>query len=135
VVVNGRLQTASGREIRTASNRLELTSTNWTPMPDMNLKITTTGNPVLMLFKTGGVQGAGGMQSGQFRLMVEGQQVAYTKHEFHNPSGWELRDVSLTWLATNLPAGRHEVTVEWAASNKLYCCLYDDTRHLIAVEL
>jgi hypothetical protein len=134
LTLGGRLVSRAGREIRTASNSLSLTATNWTALNDMNLKITTTGNPVLVMFKTGGVQSSGGTQSGQFRLLVAGVQVAYTKHEFHN-DGWELRDVSLTWLATNLPAGTHEVKVEWAASNRLLCCLYNDTRHLIAVEL
>jgi hypothetical protein len=135
VLVNGRLQTQSGRVVKTATGKQDLTATSWTDMADMTLSITTTGNPVLVLFKTGGVQTTGGTTlRGQFRMLVAGVQVAYTRHEFHN-AGWELRDVSLSWLATPA-AGTHEVKVQWAAEGgTLSCCWYGDNRTLIAVEL
>lgn len=133
--LTGRLVVKSGRATVTARNKIDLTSTAWNDMPNMSLWITTTGNQVLVMFKTGGVQTTGGTTlRGQWRMFVAGVEVAYTRHEFHN-NGWELRDVSMCALASP-PAGTHEVKVQWAAEGgTLSACWYADNRTLIAVEM
>lgn len=133
--LTGRLVVRSGRAMVTARNKIDLTSTSWNDMANMSLNITTTGNQVLVMFKTGGVQTTGASTlRGQWRMLVNGSEVAYTRHEFHN-NGWELRDVSMCALAT-IGAGTWEVKVQWAAEGgTLSACWYADNRTLIAVEL
>lgn len=135
LTLTGRLVSKSGRVAAGGRGKIDITSTVWTDMPDMKLSITTTGNPVLVLFKTGGVQTTGANQlRGQWRMFAGGTEVAYTRHEFHN-AGWELRDVSMSALAS-LPAGTHEIKVQWAAEGgTLSACWYNDNRTLIAVEM
>lgn len=138
VQVHKRLRTPSGRAVVAAHNRQDTrTSSTWSDLPDMSLSVTTTGNQVLVLFKTGGVQGTGvNNVQGQFRLLVNGGQVAYNLQEFHN-GGWELRDVTLMWLG-DLAAGTHTIKVQWitgTANAILTCGWYADARTLMAIEL
>jgi hypothetical protein len=135
VKVYGRLQTASGRAIASATNKVDLGTSNWVDLAGMQVSLATTGNPVLVLFKTGGVQLVG-VQTGRvrFRLLVNNAEVAMTLHEFHN-KGWELRDVTLNWLWTP-GAGTQNIRVQWHnEGGTVSCCWYNDMRTLIAVEL
>lgn len=127
--------TASARAIATANNKVDLGASGWVDLPDMQLSLATTGNPVLVLFKTGGVQIIGSNQGRvRFRLLANHAEVASTLHEFHN-QGWDLRDVALNWLWTPT-AGTQNIRVQWLNERgTVSCCWYNDTRTLIAVEL
>jgi hypothetical protein len=135
VKVHGRLQTASGRAIATANNKVDLGASGWVDLAGMQVSLATTGNPVLVLFKTGGVQIVGSNQGRvRFRLLVNNAEVAMTLHEFHN-QGWDLRDVTLNWLWTP-GAGTQNIRVQWHNERGIVsCCWYNDLRSLIAVEL
>jgi hypothetical protein len=103
-------------------------------MPKMIVTADIDG-PVLVLFKTGGVQGAPGKNvRARFRLLIDGTEKAFTLHEFHN-EGWELRDASLMWLESLTP-GNHEFKVQWRAeAGTASACWYGDLRSLIVVKL
>jgi hypothetical protein len=135
VSVGGRLRTPSGRAVVTATNKQDLRPGGWTDMPNMSVSITTTGNQVLLMFKSGGVQITGAAKAaGQFRMLVDGNQVAFALHEFYN-GGWELRDVTLMWMG-DLSAATHTVTVQWlVGAGVLSCSWYNDPRSIIAIEL
>ena len=118
-----------------AANSVATGSTSYVNLPDMTLSITTGASPVLFVFKTGGTQ-ITGVANGRarFRLLVDGQEKAFTLHEFHN-NGWELRDVSLFKIET-LSAGNHTVQVQWnTESANLGTGWYSDNRVLQAIEL
>lgn len=136
VSVSGKLSSGNARAMVSATNHVETKSTTWVDLPDMSVTVDTGANAVLFLFKTGGVQMAGGSNSarGRFRLLVDDGQVAFTLHEFHN-GGWELHDVTLVHLAW-MAAGRHTARVQWyAESSTLSASWYGDQRSLMAVEL
>jgi hypothetical protein len=123
------------REIVTASNQIFTTVVDWRDVPNMQLGFDAGANPVLLLFKAGGVQ-INGVANGRarFRMLLDGVQVAFVLYEFHN-NGWELRDTTLVHMGTVTP-GRHNVTVQWhTESGNLGVCWYNDTRTLMAVEL
>ena len=107
---------------------------DWTDMSKMIVTASIDG-PVLVLFKTGGVQGAPGKNvRARFRLLIDNIEKAFTLHEFHN-EGWELRDASLMWLESLTP-GNHEFKVQWRAEGGEVCaCLYNDLRSLIVIKL
>jgi hypothetical protein len=133
--VIGKIQAQAVRQIISATNRIDTTSKTWVNMPDMSTTVITNNNPVLVLFKTGGVQCTGVTNDrARFRLLIDGVQKAFALHEFHN-NGWELRDITLTCLETLTPAS-HTITVQWMAENAtLTACWYNDTRSLTVVEL
>ena len=107
---------------------------NWTDMPQMKVTADIDG-PVLVLFKTGGVQGASGRNvRARFRLLIDNIEKAITVHEFHN-AGWELRDASLMWLESLTP-GNHEFKVQWMAeAGTVGACWFNDLRSLIVIRL
>ena len=107
---------------------------DWTDMSKMIVTASIDG-PVLVLFKTGGVQGAPGKNvRARFRLLIDNIEKAFTLHEFHN-EGWELRDASLMWLESLTP-GNHEFKVQWRAEGGEVCaCFYNDLRSLIVIKL
>jgi hypothetical protein len=104
-------------------------------MPAMTVTADIDG-PVLVLFKTGGVQAhPGKLVRATFRLLIDNIEKAFTLHEFHN-EGWELRDASLMWLESNLAAGNHVFNVQWRAeAGTVGACWYGDLRSLIVVKL
>ncbi|MCP2729237.1 hypothetical protein [Limnofasciculus baicalensis] len=133
--VAGKIKCQNLRNQVFANNKVETNSKSWIDMPDMSMTVTTGDNPVLILFKTGGVQ-CGDVQNerAQFQLLVDGVPKAYTLHEFHN-KGWELRDVALNYLEI-LKAGSHTIKIQWLAEyGTITACWYKDSRSLIAVEL
>ena len=137
LVVRGRVQAAgASRAIAAATNRVDVGSDAWQRLNDMTIGFTTTGGPVLLLFKTGGVQATGGNNKRiYFRLMLDNGEYGRTAHEFHN-NGWELRDVCLFALPT--PArGYHTAWVEWLIQGGGVgsCCWYGDMRNLMAIQL
>jgi hypothetical protein len=109
-------------------------------MPEMIVTADIDG-PVLVLFKTGGVQGyPGKLVRARFRLLIDNKEKAFTLHEFHNEA-WELRDASLMWLESLTP-GNHVFKVQWSAeagtagtSVAVSACWYNDLRSLIVVKL
>jgi hypothetical protein len=132
--VNGKVDSQNARIQAIANDSIKIASDSWTDMPKM---IVTAGidGPVLVLFKTGGVQGnPGKLVRARFRLLIDNIEKAFTLHEFHN-EGWELRDASLMWLE-DLTPGNHEFKVQWRAEAGTVCaCLYNDLRSLIVVKL
>jgi hypothetical protein len=136
IITQGRLSSQNTRKIVSASNKITIGSTSWIDMANMSLSITTGNSMLLVFFKAGGVQASGAqMMRAKFRLLVDGGQMCFCLHEFHN-NGWELRDVALHWMGA-LSAGNHTVKVQWLSeqSGNLSCCYYNDTRSLIAIEL
>ncbi|HEU0015552.1 MAG TPA: hypothetical protein VFQ45_17885 [Longimicrobium sp.] len=133
--VNGKLKSQNARVQRVASNKIDKGVSDWTDMPDMQADLPVHAGAALLLFKAGGVQltGAGNGQI-HFRMLVDGSQVAFCLHEFHN-NGWQLRDVSLVWMG-DLAAGTRRVSVQWKVQAGVgSCCWYGDNRSLIALEL
>jgi hypothetical protein len=81
-----------------------------------------------------GVQASPGNIGALFRLLVDGDQIDFTRQEFHQ-SGWELRGVTLSRIAF-LAAGSHTISVQWAVtSGTLTCCWYGDLRQIQVIEL
>ena len=132
--VTGKVDSQNARIQAIANDSIRIASDNWTDMPKMIVTADIDG-PVLVLFKTGGVQGASGKNvRARFRLLIDGTEKAFTLHEFHN-EGWELRDASLLWLES-LTAGNHEFKVQWRAeAGTASACWYGDLRSLIVVKL
>ncbi|HEU4455403.1 MAG TPA: hypothetical protein VFR81_20240, partial [Longimicrobium sp.] len=134
-IVTARDSIRLGTEIVVGTTRI-YQGAGWTQMPNMSLNFVGSGNPVLLLFKTGGVQtNPGNMNTrGWFRLLLDGAEVSVTAHEFHN-NGWELRDVTLMHMQTVGP-GNHTLAVQWQVEGGvLGACWYSDNRTLMAVEL
>lgn len=133
--VRGKTRTGNARAAVTENNKVDKAPGDWSQLPGMTLKVDVEENVTLLMFKTGGVQITGAQNGrGRFRMLVDGNQVAFTLQEFHN-AGWELRDVSLYWLGT-LSKGKHDIAVQWhAEGGTLSCCWYNDNRNLIAIEL
>ena len=137
LVASGKVSSGNEKTQAAAANSVTTTSTTWEDMANMSVTVTTGDSPVLCLFKTGGVQinYAGGPAHGEFRLLIDGAQVAFTRHEFHNDGDHELRDVSLQWLTT-VSAGAHTIKVQWRTEmGTLRASFFGDTRNLIVIEL
>ena len=134
LTIGGQITCAHPRVQAVASDHIRIATDAWTDMPGMVVDLLVDG-PVLVLFKTGGVQAYPGRNvRGKFRLLIDGAQKAFTLHEFHN-EGWELRDVSLFWLDT-LGPGSHNFRIQWRAElGTLGVCWYNDTRSLIVIRL
>lgn len=133
--VNGKVDSQNARIQATANDRITIVSNSWTDMPAMTVTADIDG-PVLVLFKTGGVQACPEIKvRARFRLLIDGIEKAFTLHEFHN-AGWELRDASLIWLESSLAAGNHVFKVQWnAEGGTVSACWYGDLRSLIVVKL
>jgi hypothetical protein len=132
--VTGKVDSQNARIQAIANDSIRITSDSWTDMPAMIVTAAIDG-PTLVLFKTGGVQGAPGEKvRARFRLLIDNIEKAFTLHEFHN-AGWELRDASLMWLES-LGAGNHEFKVQWRAeAGTVSACWYKDLRSLIVIKL
>ena len=138
--VNGKVDSQNVRIQATATDHIMIDKDNWTDMPQMKVTADIDG-PVLVLFKTGGVQGCPGKSvRARFRLLIDKTEKAFTLHEFHN-EGWELRDASLMWLESltpmkSLTPNNHEFKVQWKAeAGTVNACHYNDLRSLIVVKL
>jgi hypothetical protein len=133
--VNGKVDSLNTRIKAVANDSIRIELDSWTDMPKMKVTADIDG-PVLVLFKTGGVQGKPGKTvRARFRLLIDDIEKAFTLHEFHN-EGWELRDASLMWLESSLAAGNHEFKVQWRAEvGTVSACWYQDLRSLIVVKL
>lgn len=136
VHVTGRLHTRAGRAMSMASNRIATDSTTWRDL--MSIRLQTTGNPILALFHTGGVQPSTPYRRARlfYRMTVDGREKTFSMNEF-NDNGYELRDVALQWFG-HLGAGRHLITIQWRTEDEAYqnnCCWGRATRSLIGVEL
>jgi hypothetical protein len=133
--VNGKVDSQNARIQAIANNSIRTESNSWTDMPAMTVTADIDG-PALVLFKTGGMQGApGAMVRARFRLLIDNIEKAFTLHEFHN-AGWELRDASLMWLESSLAAGNHVFKVQWnAEGGTVGACWYNDLRSLIVIKL
>jgi hypothetical protein len=118
-------------------NQVSTTSTDWVDMPNMSLAITAPiGANFQILVQVNGVQAQGSTTIGAyFRLLVDGNQYDFTRHEFNN-NGWELRGVFLSRLAF-LAAGSHTISVQWfvTSGGTLTCCWYGDFRQIQVIEL
>jgi len=138
--VNGKVDSQNARIQAIANNSIRIDKNSWTDMPEMIVTADIDG-PVLVLFKTGGVQGyPGKLVRAKFRLLIDNKEKAFTLHEFHNEA-WELRDASLMWLESLTP-GNHVFKVQWSAeagtagtSVAVSACWYNDLRSLIVVKL
>jgi hypothetical protein len=133
--VTGKVDSQNARIQAIANDSIRITSNSWTDMPAMTVTAAIDG-PALVLFKTGGVQGAPGEKvRARFRLLIDNIEKAFTLHEFHN-AGWELRDASLMWLESSLAAGNHVFKVQWnAEGGTVSACWYNDLRSLIVIKL
>lgn len=121
---------------RNATGGISTTSGGWINMPDMNLSIPTSGRPIFIIFKAGGMRTSQRSYArGYFRLLVNGSQQSFCRHEFHH-NGWSLRDVTLAKLVAPGP-GTHQISVQWAVSSgaRLLCSSYSSNRSLIAIEI
>lgn len=150
VTVNGRLRDNKLKLEAVAANAVAVSNTTatwslWANIPNMSLGLSSPGAYFFVRFQMGGVQAYGNNiphARGEFRLMLDNVQQAYTLHEFHN-NGWELRQASLERILYLTP-GNHTITVQWATHSpeatganpvNLQGCWYNDIRHLIAIEL
>lgn len=141
VQLSGRVSDKKLRLRAFAKNKVDITSTTWVNMPDMNA---TFNAPIAASFQIlvliNGVQSltpnfpAVQNVASYFRLLVDNVEVDMTRHEFHQ-SGWELRGVFLSTLAS-LAAGNHTAQVQWyTTSGQTSCCWYSDTRQIQIIEL
>jgi hypothetical protein len=135
IYVAGRSVDQKLRSNAAFGDQVSTTSTEWVDMPNMSLGITA---PISALFQilvqVNGVQAYPGNVGAYFRLLVDGGQYDFTRHEFHN-NGWELRGVTLSRVAP-LAAGSHTISVQWfVTSGTLTCCWYGDLRQIQVIEL
>ncbi|MBD2184295.1 hypothetical protein [Aerosakkonema funiforme] len=144
-IVAGRITCQNVCVQAVATNPISTTSVTWVDLPDMTLTVTTGTNPILILFKIGGVQGQGGkiaLQPGytraKFRLLIDDVQKAFTWDEFNLNPGWSLRGISLNWIET-LSSAQHIIKVQWSSDQEsggtITGCAYQSSRNLIVVEL
>lgn len=137
--VRGKIRSQNARHIVRASNRVGTKSTSWVNMPNMTITANTQNNPILVLFRSGGVQPSTPYQKARlfFRLLVDGKEKDSSMNELDN-SGWEMRDISLQDLQV-LSAGRHTFQVQWRVEDAKVQNNVSwgraNTRSLIVVEL
>jgi len=124
-----RSQAAGGNQVATSTN-------GWVDVPNMNMTINLPAlAQVLITFHMPGVQITGTTNgAGNFRIVVDGTQYAFTRNEWNN-AGWELRSVYLNRMLA-LSAGNHTITAQWWCANggTLTGCWYNDTRTLTVIE-
>ena len=143
-IVAGKITSQNIRAQVVATNPINTTSTTFVDLPNMSLTVTASGNnPLLILFKIGGVQGIGGrlnpvgLVRAKFRLLIDDVQKAFSWDEF-NYNSWSLRGISLNWIETPL-AGQRIIKVQWStdptSGGTVSGCAYEDTRSIIVIEL
>jgi len=118
------------------TNQVSTTTTTWADMPNMSLSVTPAiGANFQIQVMINGTQVMGiGNVGAHFRLLIDGVQSDFTRHEFHN-NGWELRGITLSRIAY-LAAGTHTISVQWYTSGgTLTCCWYGDGRQIMVIEL
>lgn len=143
VYVGGRVREQNFRSQLRSGNAISTTARNWVDMPNMQMTVVSpevnNGSTWFQIeVQINGVQSWNDNNNknvgAYFRLLIDGAQHDFTRHEFHN-NGWELRGVRLG-TTLRLAAGNHAVTVQWyATAATLTCCFYGDSRTLTAVEL
>lgn len=144
-IIAGKVTCQNIRTQVVATNPINTTSTTFVDLPDMSLTVTASGNnPLLILFRIGGVQGGGGKLTpaglirAKFRLLINDVQKLFTWEEFNFTGGWSFRGVSLNWIET-LSAGQHIIKVQWSSDPEsggtINGCGYQSSRNLIVVEL
>ncbi len=139
--VGGKLKSQNARAQAQLNTRIDVTSTSWVDIPGLAVNLTTAANPLLIMFSPGSMQGAGTQCRVHFRILLDGNQVAGITEEFHN-NGWEMRATPISYLATSVTAGTHNVRVQWmidtgssAALNWHQPSWNWQTTQLIAIEL
>ncbi|MBD2341674.1 hypothetical protein H6G64_32565 [Calothrix sp. FACHB-156] len=137
-IQGAKLISTNFRQIVSATNSQETTSTNWADLNSMSLTVTTTGsNYILILFKAGGVDSQQGDTKGaSFQLLVDGVSKAITTVDSKTAT-WSSRDVFLQHLEI-LTEGEHTIKIQWrlsVAGGKFACSWNNSTRSLIAIEL
>jgi hypothetical protein len=144
-IVAGKITSQNIRTQVVATNAISTTSATFVDVPDMSLTVTASGNnPLLILFKIGGVQGTGGrlnpagLTRAKFRLLIDDVQKAFAWDEFNSTAGWSLRGISLNWIETP-SAGQRIIKVQWSSDPEsggtISGCAYKDTRSIIVIEL
>ena len=142
VEIKGRCSNGNIRASVVKNNKVDTNSTSWLAMPDMSLTFTAAvANQFQITVSINGVQSnkpnVGPIQNlaAEFRLILDGNVVDFTRHEFHQ-SGWELRGVFLSRLLP-LNAGQHTVLVHWRSANgqNTSACWYNDSRQIQVIEL
>jgi hypothetical protein len=142
VTIRGRVANGNIRTAVTRNNKVDIATTAWQAMPDMSLTFAAAvPNHFQITAFINGVQSntpnVGPVQNlaAEFRLLVDGGQVDFTRHEFHQ-SGWELRGVCMSRLLP-LNAGQHTVAIHWrsAQGQNTSACWYGDTRQIQVIEL
>jgi hypothetical protein len=157
--VNGRVRDNRLRLQASAGNQVSISNlvndTVWNVLPNMSVSlIPAVANYFLITFNMNGVQAQisnsnAGQSHAEFRLLLNGGQMDYTLHEFHN-NGYELRGVTLSALIWLNP-GSYNISVQWSIKSPnaggpippfiperrltLTGCWYGDTRRLTVIEL
>jgi len=134
--VSGRMRDNSLRSQAAGGNQVATSTNGWVDVPNMNMTINLPAlAQVLITFHMPGVQITGTTNgAGNFRIVVDGTQYAFTRNEWNN-AGWELRSVYLNRMLA-LSAGNHTITAQWWCANggTLTGCWYNDTRTLTVIE-
>ena len=144
-IVAGKITCQNIRTQVVASDPISTTSATFVDLPQMSLTVTASGNnPLLILFKIGGVQGGGGKLNpaglirAKFRLLIDDVQKLFTWEEFNYTGGWSFRGISFNWIETP-SAGQHIIKVQWSSDPEsggtINGCGYQSSRNLIVVEL
>jgi hypothetical protein len=140
VTIKGRASSSNICASVARSNKVDVTATDWTLMPDMSLVFTAAvPNNFLIIAQINGVQATSGNPPkpqirSNFRLLVDNGQIDFTRHEFHN-NGWELRGVYLSRIVALSP-GQHTVALQWfTESGTTSACWWGDTRQVQVIEL
>jgi|SoiMethySBSTD1v2_1073268.scaffolds.fasta_scaffold34422_7 hypothetical protein len=143
VTIKGRCSNSNIRTAVMKNNKVDITTAAWAAMPDMSLTFVAAipNSHFHITAFINGVQSntpnVGPVQNlaAEFRLLLDGGVVDFTRHEFHQ-SGWELRGVFLSRLLP-LNAGQHTVAVHWrsAQGQNTSACWYGDTRQIQVIEL
>ena len=137
LTVSGKVLDQNIRSSVFRNDKVSTTSVSYVDLPNMSMTINAAVSAqFLILVQVNGVQVQGSStQAAYFRLLVDGANWDWTRHEFHN-NGWELRGVNLSRLG-QLAAGSHTISVQWAVTTggTLSCCWYNDSRQLQVIEL
>ena len=142
VTIKGRVASNNLCASVVRTNKVDVTATDWTQMPDMSLVFTAAvASNFLIIAQINGVQAVIPGQPirqefirASFRLLVDNGQMDLTRHEF-NHNGWELRGVYLTRIVALSP-GQHTATVQWFTERgTTSACWYGDNRQIQVIEL
>jgi hypothetical protein len=93
-------------------------TTTWTTLDNMNLDINTGGGDLLIEFSAPFEAAGNRNVIGQVRILLDGNELVKTQTQ--EGDGSEQDHINMQWLEKGVPAGLHNVKIEWSGVNNGY---------------